>query len=237
MLEIPASRRAFHERIMDVGVRLYHDKHPFHRRMNEGGLTRAQLACWAENRFAYQRIIPRKDGAILSNMPDGDLRRRWFQRILDQDGAPLGDGADSGLEAWLQLIDACGGSRARALSGEAILPGVAFACEAYLNFCRQQPWQEAVAASLTELFAPKLHAIRVDAFPKYYPWVDEAGLRYFRNRIKQANADVTQGLSIVLDQFTTPAQEDRVVQIVEFKCHVLWTILDVVQLTCFPNGM
>src|SRR2546422_6412683 len=35
-----------------------------------------------------------------------------------------------------------------------LLPGVRFAVDAYVTFCRAQPWLEAVAASLTEMFAP-----------------------------------------------------------------------------------
>jgi len=41
------------------------------------------------------------------------------------------------------------------------VPGVRFAVDAYVNFARQQPWQEAVCASLTELFAPQIHRQRL----------------------------------------------------------------------------
>jgi pyrroloquinoline-quinone synthase len=86
----------------------YHTHHPFHLMMNEGKLTPAQIRGWVANRFYYQFSIPMKDGAVLSNCPDREVRRLWIQRILDQDGS----GGDSGgLEAWIRLGEACGISR------------------------------------------------------------------------------------------------------------------------------
>jgi pyrroloquinoline-quinone synthase len=228
-LPIPPARRSFVLRLLDVGTRKYHDKHPFHRRMNAGELSREELVLWAVNRFYYQRTIPRKDAAILSAMPDPAVRRRWRQRIIEQDGTSEHDG---GLEAWLRLIDALGGRRDDALDPRGALPGVRFAVDAYLNFCRSAPWQEGVASSLTELFAPHLHAVRLAAFPKHYPWVERAGFDYFERRLKQAPSDVTHGLSIVLEHFTTPGEESRVVELVEFKCDLLWSLLDAVDRAC-----
>jgi pyrroloquinoline-quinone synthase len=228
-IEIAPERQAFVLRLLDVGVRKYHDKHPFHRRMNAGEMSREDLATWAINRYYYQRTIPRKDGAILSAMPDAATRRRWRKRIIDQDGTTDDDG---GLEAWLRLVEALGGRREDALDDRKILPGVRFAVDAYYNFCRTAPWQEAVASSLTELFAPHLHALRIEAFPRHYPWVDQAGLDYFKRRVKQAPADVQHGLAVTLEHFTTPAQEDRVVELLEFKCDLLWSLLDAVDRHC-----
>jgi pyrroloquinoline-quinone synthase len=223
---IAPEHRAFVDRLMDVGARKYHDKHRFHQLMNAGKLSRDAMQLWALNRFHYQRTIPLKDAAILSNMPDPALRRRWMQRIADHDGTADGNG---GLEAWLRLVEATGAKREDALSGKYLLPGVRFAVDAYLTFARTRPWQEAVASSLTELFAPKLHAVRISAFPEVYPWMDKEGLRYFKNRIGQANADVAHGLSIVLDYFRTPAQQDRAVEVLEFKCDLLWATLDAIE--------
>ncbi len=47
-----------------------------------------------------------------------------------------------------------------------------FAVDAYVNFTRTRPWVEAVASSLTELFAPDLMAERLAAFERWYPWID-----------------------------------------------------------------
>ena len=54
--------------------------------MAEGALTPEQIRGWVANRFYYQVKIPQKDGAILSNCPDREVRRRWLQRVLDHDG-------------------------------------------------------------------------------------------------------------------------------------------------------
>lgn len=226
---VPPQHRAFVQRLLDVGARKYHDKHPFHVMMNEGRLEREHLKLWAIQRFYYQRTIPMKDAAILSNVPDPAIRRRWIQRIHDHDGLAEGEG---GIEAWLRLIEAVGGTRAEAWDDRSVLPGVRFAVDAYLTFCRTRPWIDAVASSLTELFAPTLHAIRLDVFPKYYPWIDPEGLRYFKNRITQARNDVQHGLSLVLAHCTTPEAQDRAVACLEFKCDLLWAQLDAIQMAC-----
>ncbi len=230
LTSIPTEHYAFVERLLDVGRRKYHDKHEFHRRMNAGQLGPRAMQLWAYNRFEYQRAIPRKDALILANMPDPATRRSWIQRILDHDGHGEDPG---GIDAWLRLVEAVGGTRAEAIDGRHVVPGVRFAVDAYVNFCRLNPWTDAVASSLTELFAPTLHAVRLDAFPKHYPWIDDAGLAYFRKRIGQANADVRIGLDIVLAHFGgTNAGRDRAVQCVEFKCDLLWAQLDAIALAC-----
>ena len=70
--------------------RAYYANHPFHTLMHEGQLTKRQLQGWVANRLAYQRAIPRKDAALISNCPDPDVRREWLQRIIDHDGTTPG---------------------------------------------------------------------------------------------------------------------------------------------------
>src|SRR5262245_1189898 len=169
MTDRPWSEAEFSSRLRKVGDVGYHDKHPFHVLMNEGKLTREQLQGWVANRFYYQTQIPIKDAAILSNCPEREVRRAWIQRILDHDGR---DGDEGGIEKWLRLGEAVGLTRDEMLQQARLLPGVRFAVDAYVNFARTKPWIEAVASSLTELFAPTLMAKRIAAFEKHYPWVN-----------------------------------------------------------------
>src|SRR5215471_6456567 len=83
-------RETFVEKLRVVGARLYHDKHPFHVSMNEGLLSPDSLRGWVANRFYYQKNIPLKDAAILSNCPVREVRRIWIHRILDHDGLTQG---------------------------------------------------------------------------------------------------------------------------------------------------
>src|ERR1043166_9469255 len=159
---LPWSREEFERQLRAKGER-YHIHHPFHVAMNNGRCTRAQVQGWVLNRFYYQVSIPIKDAAILANMPDRDQRRRWIQRILDHDGA---QGAEGGIEAWLRLGEAVGLARDEVTSLKHVLPGVRFAVDAYVNFARRRPWQEAVCASLTELFAPEIHKERLPGAPR-----------------------------------------------------------------------
>jgi len=221
----PWSREEFEHKLRAKESR-YHIHHPFHIRMNEGQLTPAQIRGWVANRFYYQFNIPMKDGAILSNCPDREVRRLWIQRILDQDGTVDEEG---GIEAWIRLGEACGIERTELTSLRLVLPAVRFAVDAYVNFARTRPWQEAVCSSLTEMFAPQAHRDRLATWPRHYPWIKPEGLEYFRSRLSQARRDVEHGLAVTLDYFKTRAQQERALEILQFKLDVLWALLDAVQ--------
>src|SRR5205809_3261177 len=154
-------------RLRGVLERRYHHLHPFNQRMHRGELSREELQLWVANRFYYQVNIPIKDALILANCPEPAVRRRWIQRIINHDGR--GD-EPGGIEAWLRLGEAMHVSREDLLSHRRLLPGVRFAVDAYVEFCRSRPWPEAVAASLTELFAPLIVQERLGAILGHYPW-------------------------------------------------------------------
>ncbi|RED09775.1 pyrroloquinoline-quinone synthase PqqC [Ectopseudomonas oleovorans] len=202
---------------------LYHIHHPYHVAMYQGRASREQIQGWVANRFYYQVNIPLKDAAILANCPDREIRREWVQRILDHDGEP---GSEGGIEAWLRLAEATGLDREQVLSQELVLPGVRFAVDAYVNFARRASWQEAASSSLTELFAPQIHQSRLDAWPTHYPWIDPTGYEYFRTRLGQARRDVEHGLHITLQHYTTWESQLRMLEILQFKLDILWTMLD-----------
>src|SRR5262249_33258167 len=238
------NRETFVEKLRRVGARLYHDKHPFHVSMNEGLLSPDALRGWVANRFYYQKNISLKDAAILSNCPLRGVRRIWIHRILDHDGSIQGartswnvrDGAlaggrranEGGIGAWLLLGEACGLSRDKLISDRHLLPGVRFAVDAYVNFARTEPWPIAIASSLTELFAPDLMTARLAAFKKFYPWIDARGLDYFRRRVTLARRDSNEALAITLEYCNTPKLQREALHALEFKCDVLWSMLDAI---------
>jgi pyrroloquinoline-quinone synthase len=206
--------------------RRYHSQHPFHELMNEGSLNRRQIQGWVANRFYYQENIPRKDAAILANCPDREVRRRWIRRIHDHDGTAEGEG---GIEAWLRLGEAAGLTREEMWDERHVVSGVRFAVDAYVTFARNRPWVEAVASSLTELFAPDLMTERLGAFERYYTWIDPAGLAYFRARITQAPRDSEHALEVVTEHCRTAEEQARAVEALSFKNDVLWSMLDAIE--------
>lgn len=220
------TRKEFEEKLKEKG-RLYHIHHPYQVNMNSGKSNKAQIQGWVANRFYYQTTIPIKDASIMANCSERDVRRQWIQRILDHDGV---DGDDGGIEAWLRLGEAVGMSRQEILSQEHVLPGVRFACDAYLNFARRASWQEAACSSLTELFAPEIHQKRLNTWPDHYPWIDIEGYQYFRKRLSEARRDVQHGLDITLEHFKTREQQEQALSILQFKLDVLWSMLDAMQI-------
>ncbi|WP_288433293.1 pyrroloquinoline-quinone synthase PqqC [uncultured Acinetobacter sp.] len=212
----------FEQALRDKGC-YYHIHHPYHIMMNQGEATKEQIQGWVANRFYYQVNIPLKDAAIMANCPDPATRRKWVQRILDHDGQHDDHG---GIEAWLRLGEAVGLNRDTILSEKMVLPSVRFAVDAYVNFARRACWQEAACSSLTEMFAPAIHQSRLDTWPNHYPWIDAEGYAYFRSRLGQANRDVEHGLALALEYCTTIERQQRMLNILQFKLDILWTLLD-----------
>jgi pyrroloquinoline-quinone synthase len=216
----------FEQQLRERG-RSYHIHHPFNVMLNTGKATPEQVRGWVANRFYYQIAIPIKDAAVMSNCPDREVRRGWVQRILDHDGFEIGGVRDpGGIEAWLRLAQAVGLTREEVLDQRHVLPALRFAVDAYVNFARRAPWQEAVCSSLTELFAPEIHKQRLATWPEHYTWIEPEGLQYFRNRVSQARRDVEQGLAITLDHFNTRPLQQRALEILQFKLDILWVMND-----------
>jgi pyrroloquinoline-quinone synthase len=216
---------AFVARLRAQGGR-YHNLHPFHRRMDAGELSREELQRWVANRFYYQRCIPLKDAAILSNCDEIEVRRAWIQRIVDHDGTTEGTG---GIESWLRLGEALGVPREELESERRVLPAVRYAVDAYVTFARRRAWIEAVASSLTELFGPAAIRVRLDALERHYAWIDPAGLEYFRTRLAQAPRDARYALDLTVARCRTQEQQDAAVAALRFKTEMLWVQLDAIE--------
>ncbi|WP_106745003.1 pyrroloquinoline-quinone synthase PqqC [Yoonia maritima] len=217
------SKEQFEARLRQIGAERYHDKHPFHHLLHSGGCTPDQVRAWVINRFYYQSRIPMKDAAFMSRVDDPALRRAWRSRIEDHDGTAENEG---GIERWLRLADAVGLDRDYVASAEGVMPATKFAVDAYVRFVRDETLLEAVAASLTELFAPKIHAQRIEGLLANYAFADDSSLAYFKNRLKEAPKDVAFGLAWVLDKADTQEKQDAAAKALIFKTDVLWSQLD-----------
>jgi pyrroloquinoline-quinone synthase len=233
---LPWSPEEFEARLRAKEAR-YHIHHPFNKRLNSGALQPFQVRGWVANRFYYQQAIPMKDAAVMANCDDRATRRRWIDRMLDHDGHGDHQGPNAGgIEIWTQLGIAVGLKREDLWSGRHVQPGVRFAVDAYVNFARRQPWQEGVISSLTEMFAPKIHADRLAGWPSMYPWIAPEGLAYFRARIPLATRDVEHGLEVAMQYGTTRAKQQRAIEILQFKLDVLWCLLDAVE-RAYPDDL
>jgi coenzyme PQQ biosynthesis protein C len=217
-----------------VGAERYHDKHPFHVLLHSGKLTIDQVRAWALNRYYYQSRIPLKDAALLARLEDPALRRSWRQRIIDHDGEREGDG---GIERWLRLTDSLGFDRAYVASARGVLPATRFAVDAYVHFVAERPLLEAIASSLTELFAPGIIAHRVAGMLANYDFVSKEALAYFDKRLTQAPRDADFALDYVKREARRPDQQQAVIAALTFKCDVLWAQLDALHFAYVEPGM
>lgn len=229
----PLSTDAFLEWLKREGSRRYHDHHPFHELMHNGKLTKIQLQQWVLNRYYYQTRIPIKDAFIVAKSEDPTFRRMWLRRIRDHDGEQEGEG---GLALWLELARGVGLDADEVRSFRYVLPGVRLACDEYVRFVREAPLLEAVASSLTELFAPSLMARRLDAWKQHYSWVRPESLEYFQLRISRATLDSNQAVEFVVQHATTYALQERCVRALVKKADILWTMLDHLSLAYVETG-
>jgi pyrroloquinoline-quinone synthase len=219
----PASREAFEARLRQIGAERYHDRHPFHKMLHSGGCTPDQVRAWVINRYYDQCSIPMKDAAFMSRCADRHIRRAWRKRIEDHDGA---EGHEGGIERWLKLAEAVGLNRDYVESCAGVLPATRFAVDAYVRFVREKTLLEAVASSLTELFAPKIHAERIEGLLAHYAFANESSMAYFKHRLTEAPEDVAYGLAFVLDHAGTREKQDAAAAALTFKTDLLWAQLD-----------
>lgn len=219
------SRETLEARLRKIGEERYHDKHPFHDRLHSGQCSPDEVRAWVINRWAYQSAIPMKDAAFISRCTDPDMRRAWRSRIEDHDG---GIDEGGGIRRWLKLAEAVGLDADYVASGRGVLPATRFAVDAYVRYVQTMPLLQAVASSLTELFAPKIHERRIEGLLEHYDFANTESLSYFKNRLDQAPRDVAYGLKWVLDHADTAEKEDMACEALIFKTEVLWAQLDAI---------
>jgi len=153
----------------------------------------------------------------------GQVQAWALNRYFYQSTIPIKDG---GIERWLKLTEGLGLDNAYVESTEGILPATRFAVEAYVHFVRDKTPLEAIASSLTELFAPNLHEERISGMLAHYNFVNPDIMSYFSRRLQQAPRDAGFALDYVKAHAHTPAEREAVCNALIFKTNVLWVQLD-----------
>ena len=224
----------FSEAMQQIGRERYHNLHPFHKQLHGGALDHGQVQAWALNRYYYQASIPRKDLTLMARLPSAELRRAWRSRVLDHDGVDVETG---GIARYLQLTERLGLDHDYVVSTRGILPGTRFAVDAYVHFVAERSELEAIASSLTELFAPAIHKERISGLSQHYDWADDYALAYFKKRLGEAPRDALFGRQYVIDHASTREQQEAVLNAIRFKTDVLWAQLDALYLAYVEPGM
>jgi len=209
--------------LRDIGAQRYHRLHPFHGLLHGGKCSKGQVQAWALNRYYYQASIPIKDASLIARCDDSAVRREWRSRLVDHDGEHEGDG---GIARWLKLTDGLGLDRDYVTSLRGLLPGTRFAVEAYVRFVREKTLLEAIASSLTEMFSPVIIGERMAGMLANYYFISRETMSYFDKRPPQAQRDAAFALNYVKVNAKTPEQQSQVLAALEFKCGVLWSMLD-----------
>lgn len=209
--------------LREIGATRYHNLHPFHRLLHGGKLNKGQVQAWALKRYYYQSSIPIKDAVVISRFRDRNIRLEWRHRIEDHDGDVDTEG---GIERWLKLTEGLDLDTAYVESAEGILPATRFAVDAYVHFVRDRTPLEAIASSLTELFAPNLHEERISGMLAHYDFVNPSIMSYFKRRMEQAPRDANFALDFVKKHAKTPEEREAVCNALIFKTNVLWVQLD-----------
>ena len=220
--------------LRSIGEERYHIHHPFHHLLHGGKLTKGQVQAWALNRYYYQASIPAKDASLVARLPTPELRREWRRRLVDHDGDGVHPG---GIERWLALTDGLELDRNYVVALEGLLPATRFAVDAYVHFVREKSLLEAIASSLTEMFAPNIISQRVSGMLRNYAFINETTLAYFTPRLTQAPQDVAFALSYVREHGTTVERQEQVLAALRFKCDLLWAQLDALHFAYVSPGL
>src|SRR5262249_7653722 len=207
----------------EIGARRYHRLHPFHALLPGGKCSKRQGKAWGANPHHQPAVIPIKGASLIARCEDSAIRREWRSRLVDHDGEREGDG---GIARWLKLTDGLGLERSYVTSLRGLLPGTRFAVEAYVSFVREKTLLEAIASSLTEMFSPTIISERMAGMLANYEFITRETLSYFDKRPPQAQRDADFALEYVRRNARTPEQQQAILAALEFKCSVLWTMLD-----------
>jgi len=232
-MTVLTSAEQLEARLRQIGRERYHSNHPFHKLLHGGKLNRGQVQAWALNRYYYQSRIPMKDAALMSRIADPALRRDWSQRVIDHDGTHEGQG---GIARWLKMCIDLGLDRDYVVSEEGVLSGTKFAVDAYVRFVHDRTLSEAIASSLTELFAPTIIGERVAGMLANYDFVSRETLSYFDARLTQAPRDAAFALDYVKTHARSPEERKAVADALIFKCDVLWSQLDALHFAYVAPG-
>jgi coenzyme PQQ biosynthesis protein C len=209
--------------LREIGAKRYHRLHPFHALLHAGKCSKGQVQAWALNRYYYQAMIPVKDASLIARCEDPALRREWRSRLVDHDGRTESDG---GIARWLELTEALGLDRNYVVSLAGLLPATRFAVDAYVHFVRERSLVEAIASSLTELFSPQVIGERVEGMLRGYDFISADSLAYFSKRPPLARRDSEFALDYVKRHAGSPQAQQSVLKALEFKCDILWAMLD-----------
>src|SRR5258708_2621420 len=128
--------------------------------------------------------LPRRPVSTASARHDG----RRLHAALDKEKAPVARPALENAPGRLRC-EGLGLDSAYVESTEGILPATRFAVDAYVHFVRDRTPLEAIASSLTELFAPNLHEERISGMLAHYDFVNPDIMSYFSRRMEQAPRD------------------------------------------------
>ena len=142
-----------------------------------------------------------------------------------------------GLALWLRLAEGVGLDVEEVRSFRGVLPGVRMACDHYVELVHAMSLLEAVALSLTELFAADLMSKRVAVWEEHDPWVNQKALAYFRTRVSRASLDCKEALEFVLSHATTYDLQERCVKALIAKTQILWHILDCLSFAYIDQGL
>jgi pyrroloquinoline-quinone synthase len=73
-------------------------------------------------------------------------------------------------------------------------------------------------------------AQRIEAFERFYGWIEPSGLEYFRSRLTQARRDSGEALELTLNYCVERPMQEAAVRALQFKCDLLWAVLDAIHL-------
>ena len=213
-------KSAFRQQLEAAVAGKHSQASPFSVAWSEGRLTRDHFAYWVGQHLHYVGHFSEWLGAMFADCPHKDARDFLLQNMWEEEmGTPH-------TELLIRFAEACGWSRDRILSQEALptTRGLRYWCE---TLAKSHDFVGASAALIVGLESqtPGIYTRQLPPLREKYGFTDEETI-FFEIHIASDAVHGERGYQIVERYATTPEEEQRCLQLVHEATEMRWMYMD-----------
>ena len=205
--------------------------HPFYQLWNEGKLTPAILAQYAQQYFAQVKAFPTYVSAVHSHCPDLTVRQQLLENLIEEER-----GTHNHPELWLRFAEGLGVSREAVTEAE-LLPHTVESVTQLSQLAQSANYVEGMAALYAyESQIPEVAKTKRQGLKAFYGITDDRTVSFFsvHEQADVAHREVER--EVLAAACVTPEQQATVIAAAEAGAKALWHFLDGVHEAYVMNG-
>ncbi|KKI98280.1 CADD family putative folate metabolism protein [Prochlorothrix hollandica] len=195
--------------------------HPFYQLWNEGKLTQAILADYAQQYFAQVKAFPTYVSGVHSHCDDLTVRKMLLENLVEEE-----QGVDNHPELWLRFAEGLGVSR-EAVEQAELLPHTQASVAQMRSLSQSEDYLQGMAALYAyESQIPDVARTKRQGLKDFYGITDDRTVSFFS---AHEQADVVHRQverQVLAESCTTPEQQEKVLAAAEAGAKALWHFLD-----------